>query len=878
MIRRTWVGLAAALLCIGMAAGAVPVQAAAFVVDSTADSGDINPGDGLCDDGTGACTLRAAIWEANFGGPDTINFNIGGGGAQAINILNPLPYIYSELVIDGTTQPGFAGTPLIEIDAANMDTYTGQPPMAASNSPSLTVKYLKISNAADVGFSMQRVDNALIDGLDVSLPSGNQGYGVRAFNSIDNLTVQNITANNRLYGIALEAVSSETNSDVQILNNDLSDNAYALYLHGINEDTLPGGIIASGNTLSGSSIAALYMKNMNDLVISDGSAAGTNIFIAPGDGLDSGPGGSIILDSADRVLIENLDLSLASGAASGQGLIFSNVNDLTIQNSTISNREWAIYGTGGSDFRALNNTLSSNSTAIELRAITAGSLPGGVHIGGNVFSGSTNGLLFNQMSNLLISDGSLSGTNVSLPAGAGLDSVSGKVLELINVDNSVVENLDLSIDPATPNLGTGLFARNSIDDLQVKKVKAANRDTGIAITGGTNIAVLCSDFFDNITGLYTDSAGAAVQENNFQGNATALYFDGNAEYNYWGAADGPSNLGGSGDGYWGIVDADPFLTELSTCQGIPTGPPDSDNDGVPDDQDAFPNDPTRAVLCPAGQFGAFTCVDAPPGSYVPVPGQLEATPCAIGTYQPNPGQSACLIANPGNYVAAAGAAAESDCAPGTYQPDAGQAACLAASPGHFVSEFEAAAESSCAVGTYQADSGQTSCLPSAAGHYVDVTGATAQTACSPGYYQPDAGQDGCLAAPIGSYVDASGAVAATTCPAGTTTTAEASTSAADCLPDAPGNTVAELIEALRGEISELVDQGELSRLRGIFLTATLDRAERRYNLGYERLARRDMRTFVWLVNLYDALDRLPNEAADSLRTQAEAIITAMDAS
>ena len=36
-----------------------------FFVDSTTDSVDINPGDGLCEDGLGNCTLRAAIMESN---------------------------------------------------------------------------------------------------------------------------------------------------------------------------------------------------------------------------------------------------------------------------------------------------------------------------------------------------------------------------------------------------------------------------------------------------------------------------------------------------------------------------------------------------------------------------------------------------------------------------------------------------------------------------------------------------------------------------------------------------------------------------------------------------------------------------------------------
>ncbi len=46
-------------------AASSPVVAATFTVDATYDARDADPTDGVCDDGTGACTLRAALDEAN---------------------------------------------------------------------------------------------------------------------------------------------------------------------------------------------------------------------------------------------------------------------------------------------------------------------------------------------------------------------------------------------------------------------------------------------------------------------------------------------------------------------------------------------------------------------------------------------------------------------------------------------------------------------------------------------------------------------------------------------------------------------------------------------------------------------------------------------
>ncbi len=66
-------------------------------------------------DDTGAGSLRQAILDANSNpGPDTIEFAIG-TGVQTIAPLSALPTITAAVTIDGTTQPGYAGTPIIEI-------------------------------------------------------------------------------------------------------------------------------------------------------------------------------------------------------------------------------------------------------------------------------------------------------------------------------------------------------------------------------------------------------------------------------------------------------------------------------------------------------------------------------------------------------------------------------------------------------------------------------------------------------------------------------------------------------------------------------------------------------------------------------------------
>jgi hypothetical protein len=80
--------------------------AAGFVVSNTNDSG---PG-----------SLRQAITDANNNpGLDTITFSIG-SGPKTIKPAQVLPTLIDPVIIDGTTQPGFSGAPIIELNGSSL--------------------------------------------------------------------------------------------------------------------------------------------------------------------------------------------------------------------------------------------------------------------------------------------------------------------------------------------------------------------------------------------------------------------------------------------------------------------------------------------------------------------------------------------------------------------------------------------------------------------------------------------------------------------------------------------------------------------------------------------------------------------------------------
>jgi len=77
--------------------------------------------DGACD--AAHCSLREAILAANnHPGRDRIAFDIASGGVQTILVgPAPLPVVTEPTVIDGTTQPGYSGAPIVELNGQNVD-------------------------------------------------------------------------------------------------------------------------------------------------------------------------------------------------------------------------------------------------------------------------------------------------------------------------------------------------------------------------------------------------------------------------------------------------------------------------------------------------------------------------------------------------------------------------------------------------------------------------------------------------------------------------------------------------------------------------------------------------------------------------------------
>jgi titin len=161
--------------------------AAIYTVDSTTDDPDANLGDGVCATTSGLCSLRAAIEQANAAaGSDAIGFDIAGTAPYTIIPQSPLPAITDPLTLDGTTEPDYVDSPVVELDGTGAGDSEGLVVLTGST----TIKGLAVHGFTYSGIAVGggpatevRIQANYI-GTDVTgtVPRGNLASGVHVFN------------------------------------------------------------------------------------------------------------------------------------------------------------------------------------------------------------------------------------------------------------------------------------------------------------------------------------------------------------------------------------------------------------------------------------------------------------------------------------------------------------------------------------------------------------------------------------------------------------------------------------------------------------------------------------------------------------------------
>ena len=514
--------------------------------------------DNLVDENDGVYTagrlsLREAITLANASsGADLIKFNTSfasGPGLLTIQLVNALPAITGTVIIDGTSQPGYQGTPLINIHGNSLAQFG----LDISNAANVgtVVKGLKFSGIRDTIIRVNNVDMVRLEDLDLSdapnipNPTNYTAVGISAENGSDNIVISGVNASGMyLGGIRISNSNSPTIKNNVLKSADVSSNG-AIYLSSV---YAIGVGAVSGNQFAGSSYGLRIENGMSGLLIGDESVTGANIVIEDGtSGMTSVTSRALYLNNVDYVTIDNVDFSYELPARSGEAVrAVSNSDYLTVRNSNLANRVNGVYVTGGTrDLIVTNNNFTNNTQAIDATNLVRAQQAAAILATGNIFTNSFN--VFNLDTMTGSSSGltiGTSGTNIVLDAASGITSATGTILDLKNVDNVTVTGVNMGYTGAS-RAGKGIIAVGS-DYLSITGSTISNRNNGIQITGGTDPVIsnnnLSNDFASLVIDGAIDGADADTAPVLISGNTFTDSFDALQLYNMSGISIGTSGL------------------------------------------------------------------------------------------------------------------------------------------------------------------------------------------------------------------------------------------------------------------------------------------------------------------------------------------------
>jgi hypothetical protein len=438
----------------------------------------------------GAGSLRQAILDSNgTAGTNTIDFNIPGAGVQVIQPLSELPTITNPVVLDGTSQPGYAGSPLIELDGSNAGVASALE-ITAGNS---TVEGLAIDNWSPAGIVLNTGSNNVIRSDYVGVtPDGNSAASAGS------------------YGIAMGAGSSNNLIEGNVISASLAAN---ILIEGTNNNTIIGNMI--GTNAAGT--AGFAVAHTRGIWVSNG-------------GQDNIIGGSA---AADRNVISGVDV----------GVLLDGSNGPTDYNVVAGN----YIGTDATGTVAIGNF----SDGVEAFNGASNNVIGGTAPGaGNLISGNSLNGVGIYAGNANTVEGNLIGTDVTgagrLANGADGVFITGSANNVIGGTASGAANT-IAYNRHDGVLVTGAGAvGNSVRGNSIYK----NHGLGIDLTNGGNSSqaapqltsvVALSGGMIQVTGTLTSLVNTPCTLDFYAGPSSAGHDQGQT---YLGSATVPTNANG----------------------------------------------------------------------------------------------------------------------------------------------------------------------------------------------------------------------------------------------------------------------------------------------------------------------------------------------
>ncbi len=373
---------------------------AVYTVNSTADSSD-----GTCD--VQHCTLREAILAANASaGADTIEFALPGLAPITIAVTSDLPDALEAVTIDGTTQPQYAGTPLVVLDGSAT---TGPQGWGLSiRGGSSTVRGLALHGfAAHSAIVFWEGGGNVAEGNFVGTVSGatalGTGSGIDVARSSGNtIGGTTLAARNLIVGATLPAIVVREGSSENVVRGNyvgldptgsvaLPNAGNDIVLYDSTANTIGGTTAASRNVVTGgpdptiasvgiaSNIDPDPVTNASDNLVSgnylgtDASGnvglgpAGVSLFILDASNNTIGGGaGNVIADSDGVFAVGVRPLALAATA----NTISNNTIGVGADGATALGHAGPgvrIYGPGAAANSVVGNTIRNNRIGVVVR-------------------------------------------------------------------------------------------------------------------------------------------------------------------------------------------------------------------------------------------------------------------------------------------------------------------------------------------------------------------------------------------------------------------------------------------------------------------------------------------------------------------------------
>lgn len=305
------------LLCLVLANGTA--MAASFSVNSTLDARDANAGNGICATSSGACTLRAAIEEANaLAGADTITLP---AGTYRITLGSG----------DDKAQRG-------DFDVTGILTITGAGPLST----------IIDGNAADRVFDVQ--DNGSLNLSAVTIRNGdeNQGAGIRNANI---LILANVTLRDNVGkdggGVYVHRNGSSASITNVTFTNNVAKQGGGLYAKDSSTASISRSLFNANSAEKG---GALFVKGNGTAI------ALTNVTVAANSA--STEGGGLQMDGNGVAQLSNVTV-YGNSSPDGGGVHVRN-GTVSLLNTIVANSTQGLDCAG--TITSLGNNLASDNS------------------------------------------------------------------------------------------------------------------------------------------------------------------------------------------------------------------------------------------------------------------------------------------------------------------------------------------------------------------------------------------------------------------------------------------------------------------------------------------------------------------------------------